>query len=376
MPCAWDGSECISARRRRYGSSACPRRPPKRPSATPSPGSSTAATPRVPPGSPDGPEPDAVRFEAHAPEPLELFLRLPLPPPTAARGDLRRVCVLPHRGRCGGHRPRPRRAAKGARALAGGDRAGVRGHAGASGGSAATGGLAALQDSARGTQRDYCGRGDGPRPFHLRDLRGSLPLLLPRGLGGGTLLHRDLRVFGPAGPRVRGGPGGGAAADQYHARRRARRARRARLSPAGGPQALRGHGGRSGGGALYPRVRPAHGARGRSRAFVLRARVGGPAQGRCAYALRRRDHGPDLFRAPQTHGASPLPGLRRARACAHAEEAGHRPPLLGSLAVGRETTTAMKAGVYTEAGALELEAWPEPAAGPGELLVRVRGCGL
>ena len=36
----------------------------------------------------------------------------------------------------------------------------------------------------------------------------------------------------------------------------------------------------------------------------------------------------------------------------------------------------MKAGVYTEAGTLELQDWPEPTAGPGELLVRVRGCGL
>ena len=36
----------------------------------------------------------------------------------------------------------------------------------------------------------------------------------------------------------------------------------------------------------------------------------------------------------------------------------------------------MKAGVYTGPGTLELRDWPEPAAGPGELLVRVRGCGL
>ena len=36
----------------------------------------------------------------------------------------------------------------------------------------------------------------------------------------------------------------------------------------------------------------------------------------------------------------------------------------------------MKAGVYTGSGTLELQDWPEPATGPGELLVRVRGCGL
>ena len=55
---------------------------------------------------------------------------------------------------------------------------------------------------------------------------------------------------------------------------------------------------------------------------------------------------------------------------------GHRPSLLDPLAMGRKTVAVMKAGVYTEAGTLELQDWPEPAAGPGELLVRVRGCGL
>ena len=44
--------------------------------------------------------------------------------------------------------------------------------------------------------------------------------------------------------------------------------------------------------------------------------------------------------------------------------------------MGRKTAAVMKAGVYTEAGTLELQDWPEPTAGAGELLVRVRGCGL
>ena len=44
--------------------------------------------------------------------------------------------------------------------------------------------------------------------------------------------------------------------------------------------------------------------------------------------------------------------------------------------MGRKTAAVMKAGVYTEAGTLELRDWPEPTAGAGELLVRVRGCGL
>ena len=36
----------------------------------------------------------------------------------------------------------------------------------------------------------------------------------------------------------------------------------------------------------------------------------------------------------------------------------------------------MKAAVYGGPGDLELRDWPEPVAGAGELLVRVRGCGL
>lgn len=36
----------------------------------------------------------------------------------------------------------------------------------------------------------------------------------------------------------------------------------------------------------------------------------------------------------------------------------------------------MKAAVSTGDGAIELREWPEPVAGPGELLLRVRGCGL
>ena len=39
-------------------------------------------------------------------------------------------------------------------------------------------------------------------------------------------------------------------------------------------------------------------------------------------------------------------------------------------------TTGVKAAVYTGPGTLQLGDWPEPRIGPGELLVRVRGCGL
>ena len=42
--------------------------------------------------------------------------------------------------------------------------------------------------------------------------------------------------------------------------------------------------------------------------------------------------------------------------------------------MGREA--GVKAAVYTRPGRLQLGDWPEPRIGPGELLVRVRGCGL
>src|SRR5207249_2716276 len=113
---------------------------------------------------------------------------------------------------------------------------------------------------------------------------------------------------------------------------------------------------------------------GRARAHVLRARVGGPAPLRRADPLRGRDHGPDVFRTAPGHGAAALPGLRRARERADPEEARHRPALLDPLALGR--SSGVKAAVYGGPGDLELRDWPEPTAGPGELLVRVRGCGL
>src|SRR6266508_5317847 len=47
-------------------------------------------------------------------------------------------------------------------------------------------------------------------------------------------------------------------------------------------------------------------------------------------------------------------------------EAGHRGP----------RRRMMKAAVYTGREAIELRDWPEPAAGPGEVVLRVRGCGL
>ena len=63
------------------------------------------------------------------------------------------------------------------------------------GGAAARGG-AALSHSPGGARGDHRGGGDGPRSRRLRDLRGPLPVLLPGGLRGGPVQHRDLRIHG------------------------------------------------------------------------------------------------------------------------------------------------------------------------------------
>src|SRR5438105_2815740 len=281
MPCAWRASACTSARPRPCASSACPRRLRKMPCGTPSPGSWSAATLR---GPPRPHERHQVRLEDHAEEPLELLLRLPHPPASAARGHLRRVRLLPHRGRRGGSGTGSRRSTRGACALAGGDPTRLRGHARAPGGRATAGGREALSHPALCPPRDHRRRRDGPRALDVRDLRGPLPVLLSRGLGGRALLHRDLRLRGHPGAPVRRRSRGGPPAHQHHARRAAGRPRRARLRAAGGPAEL-----------------------------------------------------------------DPL---------------------------ALEGSSGVKAAVYGGPGDLELRDWPEPVAGAGELLVRVRGCGL
>ena len=135
-----------------------------------------AATRPGPPGS-RWRERDAVRLAAHAQEPLELLLRLPLPAAAPARGastPCYAFCrIVDDAVDLGQDRAR---AARGARALARGDRARLRGAAGASGRPAAAGGGAALPDPARGARGDHRGRGDGPRPLRpTRPSTSSIP---------------------------------------------------------------------------------------------------------------------------------------------------------------------------------------------------------
>src|SRR5215467_11562725 len=50
-------------------------------------------------------EPDPIRLEADPQESLQFLLRLPLPSASPARGHLRRLRLLPHRGRRGRRGP-------------------------------------------------------------------------------------------------------------------------------------------------------------------------------------------------------------------------------------------------------------------------------
>ena len=112
-------------------------------------------------------------------------------------------------------------------ALARGDRAGVRGAARAPGRPASAGGGPPLPDPARRARGDHRRRGDGHRPSApTRPSTRCTPTATgwPRRW---ALLHRDLRLLGSAGARVRGQPGRRAPAHQYPPRRPGGRAHRA-----------------------------------------------------------------------------------------------------------------------------------------------------
>src|SRR6185295_11651209 len=93
-----------------------------------------------------------------------------------------------------------------------------------------------------------------------------------------------------------------------------------------------------------------------------------------------RDHGADLLRPARRDRGAPLPGVRRARDGAHRPQGRDRAPLLGGRALrsrglGRRIRS-MKAAVYRGGGRLVAEDWPRPSIGAGELLLRLKGCGL
>src|SRR5439155_6988296 len=75
-----------------------------------------------------------------------------------------------------------------------------------------------------------------------------------------------------------------------------------------------------------------------------------------------------------------LPGVGRAHRALAVAQGGHRPALLDVCAAAaravRSRVGDMKVAVFHGAGRLAAEEWPRPAIADGELLLRVRGCGL
>src|SRR6185369_3959401 len=94
-----------------------------------------------------------------------------------------------------------------------------------------------------------------------------------------------------------------------------------------------------------------------------------------------------LLRAAPGHRGARLRRVRRAGHGFLAPAHRHRARVLGALAPRRPWPLAphaaramaaapMKAAVHVGSSRLELREWPEPRVGAGELLVRLRGCGL
>ena len=253
-------------------------------------------------------------------EPVELLLRLFVPAPGPPRGALRRLRVLSHRGR---HRRRPvrrdrGRAAARARALARRRsracyegrrpstrwRSGCRGRCGIS-----------RSRGPRSTTSSTASRWTSTRSAY-ETFEDALSVLLPRGLGRRPLLHRDLRLHGPARPGLRRQPRHRAPAHQHHARRGGRCAGRPRVPAAGGPAEVRRHGRATSAGRYTPRRSSPHGARGGAGARLLRAAWAAfPAVDR--RALVPAEIMGRTTRPSRDHRGAPVPGVRRARDLAH-----------------------------------------------------------
>src|SRR5262249_15132861 len=143
----------------------------------------------------------------------------------------------------------------------------------------------------------------------------------------------------------------------------------------------------------HPGLPRADAVPGRSHARLLPGRPRGAAPSGPAAAGGRGDHGRDLPRtAPGDRGAA-LPGLRPPDPAPGPAQAGpgsrRLPPGPTALTAGSSggdrppggvgtppPSGQMRAAVTTAPGVIRLEQRPTPAIGPGEILVRVRGCGL
>ncbi len=119
----------------------------------------------------------------------------------------------------------------------------------------------------------------------------------------------------------------------------------------------------------------------RARGFYARGRCRVPG-GRRALAGAGRDHGAHLPRPARGDRGPALPGLRRPHHGAGPTQGRDRRPLLGRRALPAQRTgrvtppRSMRAAVLDGAGRIAPATWARPAVGPGELLLRLRGCGL
>src|SRR5262249_3526353 len=163
----------------------------------------------------------------------------------------------------------------------------------------------------------------------------AVSVLLSRRLGGGIVLHRDLRLRRPSRAGVRDQSRHRTAADQHPARRGGRCTGRTRVCPAGGSAPLRRDDRPPGGRTLLGRVRPDDGVAGGARPLVLRARVGVLAARGRPPTVRGRDHGAHLLRAVARDRGAPLSRVRAPCDAAGLSTRRHRARVLAASALGR-----------------------------------------
>src|SRR4029453_4936801 len=113
---------------------------------------------------------------------------------------------------------------------------------------------------------------------------------------------------------------------------------------------------------------------------VLPGRAGGLPGGGRALAGGGGDHGANLPGAARGDRGARVPRVGGARHRADGPQARDRAPLLGVGPVRPRRIAprarCVKAAVYRGAAGLAAEDWPRPAIGPGEALLRLKGCGL
>ena len=255
-PCGWRASACTSARPRPCDELGLPQTPPRTRSPTPSPGSSTAATPQTREGGVNAAQFVSRLTRKSRSNFFYAFLCLPRAQRDALYAVYAFCRIVDDAVDVGEDRGEQRRELDRWREEIGRVYGRTPEHPA---GERLQEAVRAFPSRARRSTRSSTGVEMDLDHSTLRDLRGAVPVLLPRGLRGRTL--RASRSSAIAILRARDyavRPRHRAPAHEHHARRPARRARRACLSPPGGSPPLRRDRGGSGRGAVYARLRRAH----------------------------------------------------------------------------------------------------------------------